>query len=441
MIYWLLVVLPVVWAGWLSPEQIRIAWTENEYEMRITWVTFLNTASLVWYKPILCTQSGETTVTGETRVINVAEELERTEYVHFTTLQNIARECTYEYQVGNGWFWSEVYTFSGRTPDYSPPYDDPNTPTSVVIFGDWGMGPWGWHTLDLLGHEAEQHNFDAILHIGDIAYDLNTLNGLIGDMYLRMVQPIVAQFPYMVGPGNHEDFNNLTQFIDRFTMPVNEANQGTNLFYSFNLGAMHYIMLNTEFFLDPNNTEAQQTQLNWLIDDLEQANLERDIRPWIVLGTHHPLYCSINWYQPLDQVHKLKSNSDCAIDTQTLLPILEDIYYNNKIDLVVQAHVHNYERDSPIYQNQTVPSDYDDLHTHINTHAPVYLVSGNAGNEEGHNDPTSPTPQNWCRWLSNDYGYGRITVNQTHLFWQQFSSMTKEQIDYLWVIKDSNYTT
>jgi hypothetical protein len=54
--------------------------------------------------------------------------------------------------------------------------------------------------------------------------------------------------------------------------------------------------------------------------------------------------------------------------------------------------VHNYERDTPIYKNQTVYGTYDDLHRHVNPGATIYITSGNAGNEEGHNDPTSETP-------------------------------------------------
>jgi len=78
------------------------------------------------------------------------------------------------------------------------------------------------------------------------------------------------------------------------------------------------------------------------------------------------------------------------------------------MDLVVPSHVHNYERDSPIYQNQTISSEYDDEHMHMNAKAPVYIVSGNAGNEEGHNVPISSTPQLWYRAGSNDYRFGNL---------------------------------
>lgn len=77
-------VLPVAYAGWLYPEQLRIAWTEAEGEMRFTWVTYFPTTSQVWYRPLACTLTGQYTVHGKERKINAAEFLERTEYVHIS---------------------------------------------------------------------------------------------------------------------------------------------------------------------------------------------------------------------------------------------------------------------------------------------------------------------------------------------------------------------
>ena len=115
---------------------------------------------------------------------------------------------------------------------------------------------------------------------------------------------------------------------------------------------------------------------------------------------------------------------------------LDDVFYQNGVDLYFQAHVHNYERDVAIYKNKTVPSEYDGPHLHIGAKAPIYITNGNAGNHEGHNDQTSPTPQDWAQYWSNDYGYGRLIVyNDTHLYYEQFSAEQVGEIDYVWVVK------
>lgn len=117
---------------------------------------------------------------------------------------------------------------------------------------------------------------------------------------------------------------------------------------------------------------------------------------------------------------------------------LEEIINENDVDFVIQAHLHNYERTTPIYKNETVLDETDDSCTHNNPQAPIYIVTGNAGNKKGRNDPASKTPQKWSRDVRDDYGYGRLKAyNNTHIYWEQYSSQNKKVLDYVWVIKDA----
>ena len=50
-------------------------------------------------------------------------------------------------------------------------------------------------------------------------------------------------------PGNHEQHANYTHYKERYNMPINDANEGTSKFYSFNLGPAHYIVLDTDIYL------------------------------------------------------------------------------------------------------------------------------------------------------------------------------------------------
>ena len=52
--------------------------------------------------------------------------------------------------------------------------------------------------------DAALRLYDAVLHVGDIAYNLEHDDGKVGDEFLRMVEPIAARVPYMTCPGNHE---------------------------------------------------------------------------------------------------------------------------------------------------------------------------------------------------------------------------------------------
>ena len=144
--------------------------------------------------------------------------------------------------------WSDTYSIKGRTPykTQSLAGENAKEPGKMVVVGDWGTGILGSYTKELLEKEIKLHKFDGIIHVGDIAYDLDAKEGAIGDAWLNLVQPIAAVLPYMTLPGNHESGKNFTHYKNRFKMPVNSANQGTSMFYSFNLGPAHFILFSTE---------------------------------------------------------------------------------------------------------------------------------------------------------------------------------------------------
>ncbi len=75
-------------------------------------------------------------------------------------------------------------------------------------------------------------------------------------MFGRIKEPLAANFPYMTIPGNHEDYQNATHYAARYNMPTNDANDGSDLFYSFNLGLAHYVLFDTDTYLGVNDDGA-----------------------------------------------------------------------------------------------------------------------------------------------------------------------------------------
>ena len=340
----------------------------------------------------------------------------------------MSRECSYEYYVGSWLSWTKTYRFSGRT--HSP---NDLGPTNIVVLADWGGGELAIHTKYLLLQQLGLSKVDALLHGGDFAYDLDDFNGMVGDYWFNMVQPVAASVPYMTLPGNHETGRNYSHYRNKFKMPVNKDNEGSGFFYSFNIGRAHYVMFNTETYFDSDARDERETALNWLIEHLQEANTSenREIRPWIIMLTHRNLYCSVDWKKPFPK------NGDCEVNPVRLRAALEEIIHEAAVDLFIQAHVHLYERNTPIYHNLTVRSDHDSLHTHLNTKATVYITNGNAGNVLGHNDPVVSTLQIWSVHSSEEFGYGRVVVyNTTHLYYEQFGAESRRVIDYVWLIKD-----
>lgn len=414
-------------AGYITPEQVHLSWTESPNEMRVTWVTFLPISNYIYYRSILCANSSSWKyIESSYKSFDTAEVFYRVQFIQ-TGVIPVENDCSYEYYVGSWLGWSKIYQFNGRTPN-SGNYDS----TNVVVLADWGGGPPGQYTKKLLQKHIKVNKIDNIIHSGDFAYDFQDLEGMVGDAWFNMIQPIAANVPYMSLPGNHELAYNCSHYKARFNMPVNEANQGTGYFYSYDLGRAHYILFFSDLYLKNDLVQEVLTQANWLRDDLEKANKNRENVPWIIMFTHRNLYCSVDWRHPYRD-----KNSDCGADSVTLRAILEDTIHEAGVDLFLQAHVHLYERFGPIYNNETALSEYDDDHVHINPTATVYITNGNAGNIEGHNDPMSTTPHPSSLYYTQSYGYGRLVVhNKTHLYYEQYSSANLTTIDYVWIIKD-----
>lgn len=111
---------------------------------------------------------------------------------------NLSPKTRYVYHCGSKLGWSAAYWF--ETP---PAVDNDDWSPHIAIFGD--MGNENAQSLARLQEEAQRRIYDAIIHVGDFAYDMHSDNALVGDQFMRQVEPLAAYVPYMVCPGNHEE--------------------------------------------------------------------------------------------------------------------------------------------------------------------------------------------------------------------------------------------
>lgn len=118
------------------------------------------------------------------------------QFIHSVTLERLTPGSAYTYHCGSRHGWSPKYTFraSSRKDDWSP---------HLAIFGD--MGNENAQSLTRLQEEGQRGMYDAVIHVGDFAYDMNSANGAVGDQYMRQIEPLAAYVPYMVCAGNHEE--------------------------------------------------------------------------------------------------------------------------------------------------------------------------------------------------------------------------------------------
>ena len=105
--------------------------------------------------------------------------------------------------MGSNQGWSDVFYFITAQ-------DESLWAPHVVIYGD--MGNENAQSLSRLQEETQRGLYDAVIHVGDFAYDMNTHDARVGDEFMKQIQSVAAYLPYMTVPGNHEEKYNFSNY-------------------------------------------------------------------------------------------------------------------------------------------------------------------------------------------------------------------------------------
>ena len=303
---------------------------------------------------------------------------------------------------------------------------------TVAIIGDMGVSNSNG-TMEGLLRDLDLYNF--AIHIGDISYaDERTLDQYeaIWNEFMDLIQPIATTKPYMVLPGNHEadcsdqnptscpsNFLNFSAYLTRFRMPYAESGGVNNMWYSFDYGLAHFVIIDTEtdYHKAPEGEDASThasgpfgDQASWFQNDLAQASKNRANRPWIIVIGHRPIYASRKVVKDLGE---------------WVEPLL--LQYN--VDFYINGHEHMYERMWPVSYGNLLANNYK------SPQSPVYICNGAAGNIQGHDQPEDTQPAS--AFLNDQtYGYGYISIIDAHTAkWSFISSTTLAVIDSITVTK------
>lgn len=254
---------------------------------------------------------------------------------HVMILEGLTPSTKYHYAIGS----AQKILAGGDAAHHFVTSPPPGTrqPIRTWVIGDAG-------TASAKGNEGLQakvrdayyqytgrRHTDLWLMLGDNAYSNGTdaeHQIAVFDMYRDLLRKSVV-WPTL---GNHDAGSaaSVTQsgvYYDIFTLPtLGQAGglmSGTEAYYSFDYGNIHYICLDSQGS-DRGKTGAM---LTWLKNDL--AATKQD---WIIAYWHHPPYT--------------KGSHDSNVEKQLIemrenaLPILEA----GGVDLVLTGHSHSYER-------------------------------------------------------------------------------------------------
>ncbi|GBC72739.1 Alkaline phosphatase [archaeon HR04] len=163
--------------------------------------------------------------------------------------------------------------------------------------------------------------------------------------------------PTTIAMGNHETPNgssyNLNQegrndLLNRFNI--------TKTYYSFDYGNVHFLVLDTE-----SSFGIGSAQYNFAKKDLYNAS-NNAIIDWIIVYFHKPMYTSPTTYQAL------KSFRD----------VYQPLFDQYNVDLVLQAHNHNYQRSKPLKYDSVIT--YNESTTNYPDYeGEIYITVGTGG--------------------------------------------------------------
>ena len=152
--------------------------------------------------------TGATTRFAATSV--VYSDSNNTQTIHTAFMTGLAAGGRYTYVVSDGSAGNSSATFSfALHPVDGGAWGAGRSHPVLTIYGDMGVAVNSHKTLPLLYADARSGAMDVVLHVGDIAYDLQSNNGASGDAFVTEIEPFAANLPVHFCPGNHEDWEDL----------------------------------------------------------------------------------------------------------------------------------------------------------------------------------------------------------------------------------------
>lgn len=175
------------------PEQVKISITQRAGEMVVNWLTWNTTATST---VMLGTAPGSYSLTVQGSVFPFVDpnSWHITRYIHNALVTNLQPVTRYYYVVGDSSsnVWSSELSFTTLSQG--------NEVMTVAIYGD--MGVVNSVSMQFLAAEVAAGTVQAVLHTGDYAYNMDELQGMTGDVFLKEMQNITSAVPYMGTCGN-----------------------------------------------------------------------------------------------------------------------------------------------------------------------------------------------------------------------------------------------
>ena len=215
--------------------------------------------------------------------------------------------------------------------------------------GDWGCNSNTVATVNSIVNQGS----DFTLGLGDYSYQSSA------NCFISRVNPIDENMAIAIGNHENSGSEDLNKYLSHF-------GGLTRQYYSFNVQNVHFLVMATE--ISYSSGSAQHT---FVKNDLAAASSNPDI-DWIVVFFHKPMYSSSNSC----------SSSSCS-GVSSLRDTYHALFDQNGVDLVLEGHVHDYQRSAPIKFNANSKSNpivtNNNLNTYNDPEGEIHVIVGTGG--------------------------------------------------------------
>ncbi|KAL1549302.1 hypothetical protein AAHA92_17425 [Salvia divinorum] len=358
-----------------TPQQVHLSLSGADH-MRVSWITSDSTPAVVHYGTTPEANISSSSSNGTTQ--NYKYLMYRSGQIHNVVIGPLQANTVYYYRCGPATSSSPLFKF--KTPPSVLPIE-------FAVAGDLGQTEWTRSTLQGIG----KTDYDVLLLAGDLSYA--DMNQKYWDSFGQLVQALSSERPWMVTQGNHEveaipvfHGEKFTAYNARWVMPFAESGSISNLYYSFEAGGVHVVMLGSYTDFKPDSE-----QYRWVQADLGKVDRRRT--PWVICVVHAPWYNSNEAHQG-------------EYESSGMKEAMEELLFAAHVDLVFAGHVHAYERFVRVFKDEA------------NKCGPMHITIGDGGNREGLAKRFKEPQPKISAFREASFGNGQLSVvNATHALW------------------------
>ncbi len=300
----------------------------------VRWRTNTATSTKVWYGP------------SPTDLNEIVDNNNPTTK-HEVTLTGLTANTVYYYAIGdlNGQLAGGTANHFFRT---SPPKNTSH-PVNIWVLGDAGKRDENQRAVrDAYYAYNGNTPIDLLLLLGDNAYPDGTDQEYQEAFFENMYEDKLISAPMYSCYGNHDAYSasSATEtgpYFDIFNFPKNGecggVPSGSENFFSFDYGDIHFISLNTHDI----SRQPDGPMMQWLHQDLAAHD-----RNWLVVIYHHPSYDGRN-----------DNTSDTNTREREMREYFNPVLEEAGADLVLMGHSHAYQRTYLLEGHYDVSSTFD----------------------------------------------------------------------------------